>query len=168
MAMSSTATALSLANARLASAGDLRAWLEGEGALEPEGRAEVSLRLAEFVSLRASLRELLDASVGGRPFPAAAVERVNEASARVPRVLRLAREGSSDSPLSASPTPLLLARIAWSAIELLGDPDRPRPRRCGACGRFFEATRSDRRWCSNACGNRTRVARHHARRRSPA
>ena len=166
--MSSAAAALSLANARLASAADLRAWLEREGALEPEERAEVSLRLAEFVSLRASLRELLDASIDGGPFPAAAVERVNEASARVPRVLRLAADGSAEAPLSAGPTPLLLAEIAWSAIELLGDPKRPRAKRCGACGRYFEVTRSDRLWCSNACGNRTRVARHHARRRTPA
>ena len=164
----SSATALSLANARMGSAGDLRAWLAGESALEPEERAEVSLRLAEFVSLQASLLELLDASIDGRPFPAAAVERLNEASARVPRVLRLAPGGSADAPLSASPTPLLLARIAWSAIELLGDPKRPRAKRCGACGRYFEATRSDRVWCSNACGNRTRVARHQARRRASA
>ena len=164
----SSSAALSLANARMGSAGDLRAWLEREGALEPEERAEVSLRLAEFVALRASLRDLLDASIAGGPFPAVAVERINEASARVPRVLRLAPDGSADAPLSASPTPLLLARIAWSAIELLGDPVRAAPRRCGACGRYFEATRSDRVWCSNACGNRTRVARHHARRRAPA
>ena len=108
--MSSATAALSLANARLASAGDLRAWLEGEGALEPEERAEVSLRLAEFVALRASLRELLDASIDGGPFPAAAVERVNEASARVPRVLRLAADGSAEAPMSAGPTPLLLRR----------------------------------------------------------
>jgi predicted RNA-binding Zn ribbon-like protein len=159
--------ALSLANARLGSPGDLGGWLDAEGALEPEERAEVSLRLAEFVTLRASLRELLDASIGGGPFPAAAVERINEASARVPRVLRLTPDGTTDTPHSAGPTPLLLARIAWSAIELLGDPDRS-PRRCGACGSYFEATRSDRVWCSNACGNRTRVARHHARRRVPA
>ena len=161
-----SAAALSLANARLGSPGDLGAWLEADGALEPEERDEVSLRLAEFVTLRASIRELLDASIGG-PFPAAAVERVNEASARVPRVLRLAPDGTTDTPLSAGPTRLLLARIAWSAIELLGDPDRS-PRRCGACGSYFEATRSDRVWCSNACGNRTRVARHHARHRVPA
>jgi predicted RNA-binding Zn ribbon-like protein len=159
--------ALSLANARLASAGDLGAWLEAEGALEPGERADVSLRLAEFVALRASIRELLDASIGGGPFPAAAVERINEASARVPRVVRLAPDGAAETPLPAGPTPLLLARIAWSAIELLGDPDRS-PRRCGSCGSYFEATRSDRLWCSNACGNRTRVARHHARRRVPA
>ena len=164
----SSATALSLANARLGSAGDLVAWIEAEGALEPEERAEVSLRLPEFVTLRASIRELLDASIGGGPFSAAAVERINEASARVPRVRRLAPDGAADTSLSAGPTPLLLARIAWSAIELLGDPHRSRPRRCGACGSYFEATRSDRLWCSNACGNRTRVARHHARRRVPA
>jgi predicted RNA-binding Zn ribbon-like protein len=165
--MSSTA-ALSLANARLGSAGDLNAWLEAEGALDPEERAEVSLRLSEFVTLRASIRELLDASIGGGAFPAAAGERINEASARVPRIMRLAPDGAADTPLSAGPTPLLLARIAWSAIELLGDPDRSRPRRCGACGSYFQATRSDRVWCSNACGNRTRVARHQARRRVPS
>ena len=163
----SSAAALSLANVRLDSAGDLGAWLEAEGALEPEERAEVALRLAEFVTLRASIRELLDASIGGGPFPVGALERVNEASARVPRVVRLEPDGPADTPLSAGATPLLLARIAWSAIELLGDPDRS-PRRCGACGSYFEATRSDRVWCSNACGNRIRVARHHARRRVPA
>ena len=161
-----SAAALSLANARLGSPGDLGAWLEAEGALEAEERDEVSLRLAEFVTLRASIRELLDASIGGGEGTAA-VERINEASARVPRVLRLAPDGTTDTPLSAGPTRLLLARIAWSAIELLGDPDRS-PRRCGACGSYFEATRSDRLWCSNACGNRARVARHHARRRVSA
>jgi predicted RNA-binding Zn ribbon-like protein len=164
----SSAAALSLANARLGSAGDLGAWLEAEGALEPEECAEVALRLAEFVTLRASIRELLDASIGGGPFPVGALERVNEASARVPRVVRLAPDGAADTPVSAGATPLLLARIAWSAIELLGEPVRSRPRRCGACGSYFEATRSDRVWCSNACGNRTRVARHHARRRGAA
>jgi predicted RNA-binding Zn ribbon-like protein len=164
----SSAVALALANGRLGSAGDLADWLEAEGALEPEDRAEVSLRLAEFVTLRASIRELLDASIGGGTFPAAAVEHINETSARVPRVRRLAPDGAADAPLSAGPAPLLLARIAWSAIELLGDPDRSSLMRCGACGSYFESTRSDRVWCSNACGNRTRVARHHARRRVPA
>jgi predicted RNA-binding Zn ribbon-like protein len=164
----SSATALSLANARLGSAGDLAAWLGTEDALEPEERAEVSLRLADFVTLRASICELLDASIGGGPLPAGALGRVNEASARVPRVMRLAQDGAADIPMSAGPTPRLLARVAWSAIELLSGPVRTRPRRCDACGSYFEATRSDRVWCSNACGNRTRVARHHARRRAPA
>jgi hypothetical protein len=118
----SSAVALSLANARLGSAGDLADWLEAEGALEREERDEVSLRLTEFVPLRASIRELLDASIGGGPFPAAAVERINETSARVPRVMCLSPDGAADTPLSVGPAPLLLARIAWSAIELLGGP----------------------------------------------
>jgi len=159
-------TALGLANLSLDAGSDLRDWLEEEGVLGPEESAEVSLRLPEFLSLRASIRELLDASIGGGPFPAAALERLNDASARVPRVLRFDASGPSETPFAASATPATLARIAWSAIELLGASERSRLRRCGACGRYFVSTRSDRRWCSDACGNRARVARHHARRRS--
>jgi len=160
--------ALGLANLSLDAGSDLRGWLEEEGILGPEESAEVSLRLPEFLTLRASVRELFDASIGGGPFPAAAVERINEASARVPRVFRLEGDDPSEVPLSAGLTPLMLARIAWSAIELLGVSERSRLRRCGACGRYFVSTRLDRRWCSDACGNRTRVARHHARRRARA
>lgn len=160
--------ALGLANLALDSGGALRGWLEEEGVLGPEESTEVSLRLPEFVALRASVRELLDASIGGGPFPAAALERLNEASARVPRRFRLEGDVPCEVPLSAGLTPSILARIAWSAIELLGASERSRLRRCGACGRYFVSTRSDRRWCSDACGNRTRVARHHARRRARA
>jgi predicted RNA-binding Zn ribbon-like protein len=160
--------ALGLANLSLDSGSDLRGWLEEEGVLVPEETAEVSLRLPEFLSLQASVRELFDASIGGGPFPAAALERLNDVSARVPRVLRFDAGGPSETPFAASATPATLARIAWSAIELLGESERSRLRRCGACGRYFVSTRSDRRWCSDACGNRTRVAMHHARRRARA
>jgi len=160
--------ALGLANFSLDSGSDLRGWLEEEGVLGPEQSTEVSLRLPEFLSLQASVRELFDASIGGGPFPAAALERLNDVSARVPRVLRFDAGGPSETPFAASATPATLARIAWSAIELLGVSERSRLRRCGACGRYFVSTRSDRRWCSDACGNRTRVARHHARRRARA
>jgi len=160
--------ALDLANLSLDSGSDLRGWLEEEGVLGPEESAEVSLRLPEFLSLQASVRELFDAAIGGGPFPAAALERLNDVSARVPRVLRFDAGGPSDTPFAANATPATLARIAWSAIEFLGESERSRLRRCGACGRYFVSTRSDRRWCSDACGNRTRVARHHARRRSRA
>jgi predicted RNA-binding Zn ribbon-like protein len=160
--------ALGLANLSLDSGSDLRGWLEEEGVLVPEETAEVSLRLPEFLSLQAAVRELFDASIGGGPFPAAALERLNDVSARVPRILRFDSSGPSETPLVASATPATLARIAWSAIELLGASERSPLRRCGACGHYFVSTRSDRRWCSDACGNRTRVARHHARRRARA
>jgi predicted RNA-binding Zn ribbon-like protein len=51
-----------------------------------------------------------------------------------------------------------------SAIELL---DSPALAFCDApsCGQFFIRRRRDQRWCSAACGTRTRVARHATRRR---
>jgi predicted RNA-binding Zn ribbon-like protein len=160
------ALALSLANADLGSVGDLHRWLHGLE--ETAGLAdELSLRLLEFLDLRSCLRDLLLAVAEGRPLPPGAVERLNETSARVPRVARLDGETVSLEPMAGSVAALVLARIAWSAIELLGGPDRDRVRRCGADGRLFVATRPDRVWCSDRCGNRIRVARHHARLRGP-
>jgi predicted RNA-binding Zn ribbon-like protein len=157
--------ALSLANERLGSSQDLRRWLELVGT-DPAMSEEVSLRLPEFVALGSSVREMLEASIDGEPFPAAAVARLNELSERVPRVLRFEPPTQVDVPQSGSTTSLMLARIAWSAFELIGGEDGERLRSCSACGRFFVASRSDRRWCSSACGNRTRVARYQARRRA--
>jgi predicted RNA-binding Zn ribbon-like protein len=159
--------AISLANAELASAGDLATWLRGPGQIARDA-GELSLRLPDFGDLRSSLRELLAAAAEGRPLPDDAVERLNESSARVPRIVRLEGGELTHAPVGGGPAPLALARIAWSAMEMLGGPDRERVRRCGACGRFFMATRRDRVWCSDRCGNRMRVARHHARVRGPA
>ena len=141
--------ALSLANARLGSAGDLGAWLEAEGALEPEERAEVALRLAEFVTLRASIRELLDASIGGGPFPAGALERVNEASARVPRVVRLAPDGAADTPLSAGPTPCSSPASHGRRSSCWATPIGP------VRGVAARAGATSRRRVRTACGART-------------
>jgi predicted RNA-binding Zn ribbon-like protein len=157
--------AVELANAELGSAGELGLWLRGTG--EDDHGAELSLRLPEFLDLRASLRELLAAASEGRPLPPDAVVRLNETSVRVPRVARLDDGAASLEPMAGSAAALLLATIAWSAIELLGGPERDRIRRCGADLRFFVATRPDRVWCSDRCGNRIRVARHHARLRGP-
>lgn len=154
--------ALSLANAELRSAADLDRWLRTSG--DTVGHAgELSLRLADFGDLRACVRDLLAAAAEGRPLPADAVERLNEASARIPRVARLESGEVNQVPAGGGPTPLVLALIAWSTMSVLGGPDRERIRRCGACGSFFMATRPDRVWCSDRCGNRIRVARHHAR-----
>src|SRR3990172_6575062 len=78
--------AVDLANEDLRSGGDLRRWLEGRGTFDEGTRQELSFRLPDFLDLRSSLRQVLEASIGGGPFPAAAVERLNETSARVPPV----------------------------------------------------------------------------------
>ncbi|MBI2237124.1 MAG: CGNR zinc finger domain-containing protein, partial [Actinobacteria bacterium] len=50
----------------------------------------------------------------------------------------------------------------------LGGSDRTRLGICAAprCGRFFLAARPKQVWCTRACGNRARVARHYARTRA--
>lgn len=155
--------ALALANARLDSAAELAAWLLEASTDASVHVSDLALRLPDFLDLQSSVRDLVSAAAEGRPLPAGAVERLNETSARVPRVARLEDGEVSQTPIAAGPAPLTLAAIAWSAIDLLGGPDQQRIRRCGACGRFFVATRPDRVWCSDRCGNRIRVARHHAR-----
>ena len=163
--ITSSDLALSLVNESLESGPDLVRLLERTG-LEPGEIEEVALRLPEFRSLRAASRAVLEASVAGTALPVDAVTHLNGVSGRVPRVLVLDPPLARDEPATANATTRTLARLAWSAIELVGGPGRERLRRCPSCGDVFVATRSDRRWCSVACGNRVRVARHHARRRA--
>jgi len=160
------ALVLTLINGHLESGQDLARWLGSSAGLDRGEIQEVALRLREFRALRAAARGVLDASVNGTAPPVDAVELLNEVSGRVPRTLVLDPPTARDEPASANATAGTLARIAWSTIELVGGPDRARLRRCGSCGNVFVATRSDRRWCSVPCGNRVRVARHHARRRA--
>jgi predicted RNA-binding Zn ribbon-like protein len=156
--------AVELANLDLRSGRELRRWV-GERFGE-EVAEELALRLPEFVAMREAVREVFEASVGGGPFPAAAAERLNEASARVPVVRRLRADGAAEEPIAAGVGARVLAAVARSAIDVAANQVSERLRLCPACGRFFLATRSDRVWCSGACGNRVRVARHHARRRA--
>ena len=159
----------------LRTAGDLGAWLgrhrDETGPVGPE----VALRVGEFRDLRGAIRDLLHAVVRREPLPPGAVARLNEASGRIPRVVRLEVSGplapvAVDEQVSGSDAARALAAVARSAIEVLGGPDRERVRVCGArgCGRFFLASRPDRTWCSAACGTRERVARHYARTRNAA
>jgi predicted RNA-binding Zn ribbon-like protein len=154
---------LRFVNAPLRGPSDLRRHDEVIGGVDDE----MALRAPEFEDLRSAIEELLEVSAGGGPLPAAAVRRLNEASERVPRTIALdARGGVVERELSRSMSASALAEIARAAITLLGSADRDRVRRCPSCGDRFLASRLDRRWCSAACGNRARVARHYARRRA--
>ena len=149
---------------RLGGPRDLERWLAARGIDGPG----LALRLADFRELRAAIRSLLLAAVQARPMPPDAVEALNAASAAAPThpALALDRvEVVETGPVAAR----VFAALARSAIEIAGGPERDRVRSCPApgCGRFFLATRRGRRWCSPACGNRVRVARHHERHRPP-
>jgi predicted RNA-binding Zn ribbon-like protein len=161
--------ALSFARAGIAaSPSSLGRWL-GEAGFDPAGAEAVGLRLAEFRRLHEAVVAVLGAVVAGGAPPPPAVERLNFASAAVPFAPRLTvvdgRPAALDEPPHGDRATDVLAAIARSAIRLAGSGDAERLRRCPACGTFFVTTRPDRIWCGASCGNRARVARHHARRR---
>lgn len=153
----------------LSSPAELERWLLSHPELGGP-TAELTLRLGDFRALRDSVRAALVAASERRPMPPDAVRVLNEASGAVPQVLLLdMADGSPRADRAGrggSRAAEVLASIARSAILLLGGSNRERLRVCPAdrCGRVFLASRPRRVWCSAACGNRTRVARHHARR----
>lgn len=159
----------------LSSSGELAAWLRlnvGDRAargVDPAGA------LPAFRGLRDAMRGLFEAALAGAPAPPAALRLVNLAAAGNRRVIALEWPGSG-APRAvaradgADPAAAVLAEIAEAAIELLGGEGRGSLRSCQGprCVLFFVRGRRRRAWCSNACGNRARVARHYARHRSPA
>jgi predicted RNA-binding Zn ribbon-like protein len=155
----------------LSSEDELDGWLRRERDRLPRV-TRVAGRLTAFAALRATLHEALSSAAAGRPPPSAAIRAINAASGRSEGHLRLAlRGGAPVAELAGSGTPLdrALSAIARSAIELLAGPERERLRVCPApsCGMFYLG-RPDQEWCSTACGNRARAARHYARRRRAA
>jgi predicted RNA-binding Zn ribbon-like protein len=148
-------------------ASGFEAWLIGAG-VPPEARPGLALRLGDFRGLHRAVVEALAAAAGGQVQPADAVARLNDAAALVPFAPRLRVGGRAvlvDEPEPTRRAADLLSAIARSAIRLLGSADAERLRHGPRCGTFFLASRPDRVWCSASCGNRARVARHHARRR---
>ena len=144
---------------------DLVLWAELE-----RGRVPLiepgAVRLGEIRTLRDDVKALLHAVVRDEPAPTPAVERVNARVRAAPLVPQL-REGDVVLAPAAAAAPLdeLLARVAQSAIDLVG---RGGVGFCDApsCGQFFERGRASQLWCSHACGTRARVARHAQRRKA--
>lgn len=68
---------------------------------------------------------------------------------------------------SGTPAQNLLAALAAGGIVAICDTENPLLA-CAAtrCIRLFTQRHRRRRWCSTACGNRMRVASHHARQRA--
>lgn len=116
------------------------------------------------------------ADAGRLPDAGAALERLNAASSRVPVTHRL--RWPADGPPVAdygvpgepAPADSLAAALARAAVAFLASPDLDRLRACPAprCVRYFVQAHARQEWCKPSCGNRARVARHHARRREQA
>lgn len=67
--------------------------------------------------------------------------------------------------LHSSPARSALAGLGQEAIELLTGPTAVKLRACNApgCVLYFVKSHPRREWCSEACGNRARAARHYQR-----
>jgi predicted RNA-binding Zn ribbon-like protein len=123
--------------------------------------------LVRLRELRVTVRVLLDAVVAGRPLPPREVDTLNAFAADVPVVPRLFAD--DDRPVVRwSPQvscPGLESALARDAMELVTSEDAGRLRECEAsdCDRLFVQDHGRRRWCSTACGDRMRSARHYAK-----
>lgn len=157
----------------------------------PPGFAPDARTLAAVVEVRTAVRALFARAVlpaapsradaGRLPDAATALRRLNAAAARVPVVPRL--DWPPDGPPAARLAPagplgdpgddatgLLAAALARAAVAFLTGPGRERLRACPAprCVRYFVQDHPRQEWCKPSCGNRARVARHHARKRAAA
>ncbi|HET7429349.1 MAG TPA: ABATE domain-containing protein [Gaiellales bacterium] len=125
--------------------------------------------LADLRTLRDAIDSLLRAATADAAPPPSALDELNARSAAAAACLQLNWPAAGVPRMWLStpggPDASVLGAVARSAIELLSGRDRERLRICGAhgCDRLFIAATPRRQWCSPACGNRVRVARHAAR-----
>jgi predicted RNA-binding Zn ribbon-like protein len=174
---------LELVNTAFAQAGQPRDALSTPAALDawlrlndlPLPDARDATALARFRALRTALRALFGAVASQTDPPADTIELLNALSLAAPRVAQLAwRDGAARLSMDDLPgtdaTTGALAEVARAAMLLLTGPDGARLRACQApgCVLFFLAAGRRRDWCSPACGNRARVARHYRRHRASA
>jgi len=176
----------------LALPADLDAWLDAAG-LDATGLGTASLGTASLGRLAAcatpgdltAARALRDAArrlaayLTGDPRTAAvsatgsvpdALAAVNQAARELPAAQLELRDGRLRSVpwVRASPVAAGMARVADAAIELLSGTAAGTLRACLApgCVLYFTKTHPRREWCSVACGNRARAARHYEKARA--
>jgi predicted RNA-binding Zn ribbon-like protein len=173
-----TSTALALVNTEIEPLGvrldllpDARSfagWLRARGLIGRRGAAVQDEDLARMRELRSAIRMAFTArAAGGRP-PRAAMTTINDAAAVVSSRPRLNWDDSGPVeetvwPEGARAADVALAELAASAIATLlgGSGDRLKLCEAHGCDRMFIADHGRRRWCSRACGDRVRVARHY-------
>jgi predicted RNA-binding Zn ribbon-like protein len=159
-------------------------WLVDNDLLHREARAHL---LAQFASsgamgnemltrlrrVRQAIRGVLEASVNRRAPEAADLDEINRAL-RTHYIYELvpATDGVSfDHRHQGDPVDGAIARLAESIARELIQGDTTRMRICESpqCRWVFKDTSrtGKRKWCSmRSCGNRAKVARHRARRKS--
>ena len=158
----------------LADQASVKAWLEALAERLPAGgdRSQPWPTADSLVALRDAVRVALQAAADGTAQDEAALEAINRASALAPRSPIAARRPDGDLVAAtdfhgASRADVIVGALAADAIDLLTGPRRGDLRTCHApgCVLMFLKDHPRREWCSNACGNRARQARHYRRAR---
>ena len=160
---------------------DATAWLEERGLLHPSKRrpidesppAGAATVLGRVRSVRAALREIVEALVAEREVDPRALATVNDVL-RARSVVQLVP--SEDCVALAhqhvgDPLDDALAAVSEPLVSMIASDETDRLRICAndRCGWVFHDTSRTgrRRWCSMAsCGNRAKAARHRARRKT--
>ena len=156
---------------------DVDAWLDAIG-IDRSGDRSTAAELALARQLRDAVRRLA-AQVTGDDRRAAqcasrdvdtAVRDLNDVVTHLPIPQLALTDGvlRESSSCDSSAVTAGLARVAQESIALLGGPDAAKLRACYApgCVLYFVKTHPRREWCSVACGNRARAARHYEKVRS--
>jgi predicted RNA-binding Zn ribbon-like protein len=159
----------------LADSESAQTWLAALADRLPAGGSGRGPTLEELTALRQMVRNVLHASVGGRTPSRASIDALNHAAARAP-ISRAARWRRDGPPLpdvnlhGATRADVVLSALASDAIDLITGALRGDLRACGApgCVLMFLKDHPRREWCSAACGNRARQARHYRRVRTRA
>jgi predicted RNA-binding Zn ribbon-like protein len=153
----------------LATEASARRWLAALHDRLPRARADRALR-EDLIALREAVRPALHAITDGRKPSPADLATINRAAARAPQspVAKWQRRGlpvAGTQFHDARPADVALAAIAADAIGVLATDRREKLRACEApgCILLFVKDHPRREWCSDACGNRARQARHYAR-----
>jgi predicted RNA-binding Zn ribbon-like protein len=156
----------------LANEASARAWLNALRDRLPTGGRGRGPTRTELIRLRGAVREALHAVLDGQAPTRASLEIINRASGEALRS-PIARWRRAAPPVAdvdlhgASRAQVVLGAFAVDAIDLLTGPHGRDVRACGApgCVLLFLKDHPRRQWCSAACGNRARQARHYARSR---
>jgi len=154
---------------------NLRAWLAATHPHDGEHAPDAG-DLARFRALRDALRRLAalvtddtrPRAASATRDPRQAVAEVNRAATQAPAWPQLAyRDGDLRLTPAGRATPVqrAVSSIARNGIELLAGDARVDLRACQApgCVLYFVKDHPRREWCSTACGNRARAARHYQR-----
>ena len=148
--------------------------LARRAAMDPDGAQET---LSRAITLREAIHRAISAAISGEPQDESGLSAFNrELSMALSRLCVMPAGdayawGWNWSGNDAGPLDRPLWVVARSAAELLTSPRLGRVKVCadGGCGWVFldESRNGSRRWCdSRDCGNRERVRRHLARKRT--